>query len=130
LGDEVGARMAFKEAYSRIVALARAARRPAVWSASLGWDQRKRETSLRRAASAGLLPAPAVVALLPSPEDQAPSDRNALEQLEKIKTLLVTMQTERAREAELHSQRERDATAAAKRRASELTANYKPEQAA
>lgn len=67
MGDEVGARMAFKDAYTRIVAKARAAGKAAIWSASLGWDVAKRESVLNQAVAAGLLPAPAVAGLLPPP---------------------------------------------------------------
>src|SRR6185436_17492219 len=58
-GDEVGARMAFKEAYTRLVAEARGALRPAKWSASLGHDPEQRDKEIERAQLAGLLPAPA-----------------------------------------------------------------------
>jgi hypothetical protein len=58
-GDDVGARMAFKEAYTRLVTEARAALRPATWSASLGHDPEQRDKELERAQLAGLLPAPA-----------------------------------------------------------------------
>lgn len=57
-GDEIGARMAFKDAYARLVREARAAHRPAVWSVSAGWDQERRQLVLARAAQAGLLEAP------------------------------------------------------------------------
>ncbi|MGK5049506.1 hypothetical protein ACQ4WP_26960 [Janthinobacterium sp. GB4P2] len=89
LGDEVGARMAFKEAYIRIVAQARAERRPATWSASMGWDQAKRAAVLGRAATAGLLPAPMVQALLPAPVEVAPADDKARAQLTEIKRMLA-----------------------------------------
>jgi hypothetical protein len=58
-GDDVGARMAFKEAYTRLVAEARAVLRPAKWAASLGHDPEQRDKELERAQLAGLLPAPA-----------------------------------------------------------------------
>jgi len=66
-GDKVGARMAFKDAYNRLVAASRIARRPAQWSASLGWDMTKREAVLAKAVTSGLLPAPMATALLPNP---------------------------------------------------------------
>ncbi len=69
-GDEVGARMAFKDAYNRLVAAARAAGRPAAWNASLGWDVRKQEAAIGRAHVAGLLAAPVVAALLPNYADK------------------------------------------------------------
>lgn len=65
-GDEVGARMAFKEAYSRLVNAARANGKPVAWSASLGWDTRKREAAIQKAQTAGLLSAPTAKALLPN----------------------------------------------------------------
>ncbi len=66
LGDEVGARMAFREAYGRLVDAARRERRPANWSASLGFDLAGRAQALDAAHSAGLLPAPDLLAL-PAP---------------------------------------------------------------
>jgi hypothetical protein len=62
-GDEVGARMAFKAAYSRLIAEARAKREPVRWSASLGHDQAQQDDTLRIAVEAGKLPA----AYLPAP---------------------------------------------------------------
>lgn len=52
-GDEVGARMAFKAAYRRMVVDARAARQPMSWSASLGSDPEKRRCALQLAAASG-----------------------------------------------------------------------------
>ncbi|SPA44629.1 hypothetical protein [Cupriavidus taiwanensis] len=66
-GDEVGARMAFKDAYARIVQEARRAKKPAGWTVSLGWDVEKRGEPVRKAVEAGLLPAPTAAALLPAP---------------------------------------------------------------
>lgn len=65
-GDEVGARMAFKDAYNRLVATARAENRPAVWSVSQGWDVQRRAAAINQAVIAGRLPAPQAVALLPN----------------------------------------------------------------
>jgi hypothetical protein len=55
-GESVPARMAFKEAYLRLVADARDAGRPVDWSASLGYDERGREAALLEAVNAGRLP--------------------------------------------------------------------------
>ncbi|AST86240.1 hypothetical protein CIG66_07090 [Ralstonia pseudosolanacearum] len=63
LGDEVGARMAFKEVYERQVS---AAKEPVKWWPSIGTDQHKRDAALSEAKRAGLLPAPQVSALLPN----------------------------------------------------------------
>lgn len=93
MGDEVGARMAFKEAYMRIIASARASRRPAKWSASLGWDIAKRTAVLSRAAVAGLLPAPQVAALLPAPIGEPMPDAAARAQIAKIRQMLADTAT-------------------------------------
>ena len=58
-GDDVGACMAFRESYSRMVDEARRARRVAVWSASLGFDADRRKEAL----SDARLPAPDLLAL-------------------------------------------------------------------
>lgn len=57
-GDKVGARMAFKEAYSRIVRVARAEQSPVQWQPSLGYDPKLRHQALAEGIAAGLLPAP------------------------------------------------------------------------
>ena len=54
-GDEVAARMAFKEAYSKACQLARDRGEPVSWSASLGWDKSGRESVLKAAVAAGRL---------------------------------------------------------------------------
>jgi hypothetical protein len=89
LGDEVGARMAFKEAYIRIVTQARAEQRPAKWSTSLGWDPVKRQAALTRAAAAGLLPPPTVMALLPGPPADVEPDAKARAQLAATRKMLA-----------------------------------------
>jgi hypothetical protein len=82
LGDEVGARMAFKDAYGRLVAAARAGGKAAVWQPSLGHDPQRRAAALGTAVASGLLPAPSVAGLLPPPEavsgEIAPNVREAL----------------------------------------------------
>lgn len=65
-GDEVAARMAFKDAYGRMVAGARAANKPAHWNVSEGWDQERRQLAVSRAATAGLLAAPPAHLMLES----------------------------------------------------------------
>lgn len=90
-GDDVGARMAFKEAYNRLVTAARAARRPVVWSPSLGTDPHQRATALKQAVHAGLLPAPTVAALLPPPAAAPSNDTKAMEQIKTIKAMVAGM---------------------------------------
>ncbi len=125
MGDDVGARMAFKEAYTRIVMQARSASTQVRWSASLGWDMTRRTAALTKASVAGLLAAPVVAALLPPPESTSSNDAGARNQIDKIKQMMATMNDEKQRAAELHDQRERDATAEAKRSANEKVRNYK-----
>lgn len=78
-GDRIGARMAFKEAYSKLVSQARDQAKPAQWVPSLGADLEGRRRVLTEAVSAGLiahdvaqdsfplLPAPSFLSL-PAPE--------------------------------------------------------------
>lgn len=55
-GDGVGARMAFKETYGRLVESARARRVPVAWSASEGHDPERRQAAIVAAIEAGRLP--------------------------------------------------------------------------
>ncbi|SOY56833.1 replicative helicase loader/inhibitor [Cupriavidus taiwanensis] len=101
-GDEVGARMAFKDSYNRIVAEARSAGKPVARQASLGWDPQKREYAVSEAVNAGLLPAPTASALLPPPAPRkAETDPEGLQRLrEAISQLKPASQKIReAREA-------------------------------
>lgn len=66
-GDDVGARMAFREAYGRMVDAARRARRPVEWSVSLGFDPDQRQVAIAAGVAAGRLPHTAMVAL-PAPD--------------------------------------------------------------
>jgi len=76
-GDEIGARMAFKEAYGRLMTEARMTRRPPSWTASLGFDIEGRRQVLLPHIEAGrlsadLMPGLAIgldqVLALPAPE--------------------------------------------------------------
>lgn len=62
-GDEVGARMAFKETYTRLVDESRRDRRKPAWQASLGFDASLRDAAIDLAARAGRLPAPERLAI-------------------------------------------------------------------
>lgn len=73
-GDEIGARMAFKDAYSRLVAEARADSRPAKWNVSAGWDVARRTVAIERATVAGLLEGPQPHLLLAN-ESDCPQER-------------------------------------------------------
>lgn len=85
LGDEVGARMAFRQAYERIVAAARMRRLPVQWLVAEGHDPAERARAVQAAAELGrvviggdelaALPAPReAVALLAAPDSGVPAD--------------------------------------------------------
>lgn len=67
LGDEVGARMAFREVYATAVEKARRARVPVAWSASLGFDADERREVIEAAVNLRRLPMSELQAL-PPPE--------------------------------------------------------------
>lgn len=130
-GDEVGARMAFKEAYRRMVAAARAVMESAQWTVSLGWDVASRKEVIRKATTAGLLAAPAVVGLLPPPDEEAdPDDEAAQRGLKTLKDELAKLSLASNKKAEQRAaelQAERDAVAARKRELDEQAATYQQE---
>lgn len=66
-GDEIGARMAFRQAYDRMVASARDRRIAVSWVVSEGFDAGKRALALTRAAELLQLPQAEAAALLPPP---------------------------------------------------------------
>lgn len=90
-GDDVGARMAFKDTYNRLVGAARLTGQPPVWSASIGFDAARREQVLTKASAAGLLPAPTIAALLPPPDAEVkPTEAAAARaQLDRIRQMLA-----------------------------------------
>lgn len=72
-GDKVGARMAFKETYSRLVIQAREQRIPVQWQISLGWDSAGREGLVREAVQLGRITerqARNVLPVLPPADDR------------------------------------------------------------
>lgn len=75
--DFVGARMAFKEAYTKAVTLARDAGAPVSWSASLGHDRHARKGVLREAVALGRLTLRQAQDHVP--ELEAPAVESALE---------------------------------------------------
>jgi hypothetical protein len=110
MGDEVGARMAFKDAYNRLVSSARMANKPCQWTVSLGWDKDRRVAALEKAQKAGLLMAPAVQHLLPAPPIESLGEPSP-EGLEMVKAALAELQdgwekAAQAREDALQAERE------------------------
>lgn len=129
MGDEVGARMAFKGAYERIIQAARLQNKPVEWQASIGFDPERREQVLRKAEVAGLLPAAQIAALLPPPEPEMTEDEmeEARRHTAALKAMLADAmaQGHARREAKARAERERlaamKAEAAAKAQAYEET---------
>jgi len=67
-GDLIGARMAFKDAYERLVRTAREERRTPVVTVSIGWDAAGRTAAIENAVKLGYMPQSEAVAYLPPPE--------------------------------------------------------------
>lgn len=122
LGDEVGARMAFKEAYTRIMGQHKG---PTKWWPSIGNDPHKRDAALSEAKRAGLLPAPQVAALLPPAQDlAAPKDSAAFARFREEMSKLKLKNAADAEEAAAIRQREREEEEARKRALAERVAAY------
>lgn len=134
-GDKIGARMAFRVAYERIVRNNREAGIVPVWEASLGWDKERRALAIESAHSLGLLSAPQVAKLLPAPsggfvEDVLLGNGKAIPLLDdaervsrwicQIKADLKKAQVEKAARREAEAMAQRKDLSERKRRAAEL----------
>ena len=73
--DQVGARMAFKEAYSRIVIANRAANKPLKWWPSLGNDKNQRATALLAAVEKKRISLKDAKDIMPEIEDKSSGQR-------------------------------------------------------
>lgn len=69
-GDEVGARIAFREAYNRLVKAAAGEGRAPRQQVSLGHDSQRREQAVRQAVDRGLLTQERADKLLPAPQPE------------------------------------------------------------
>jgi hypothetical protein len=131
LGDEVGARMAFKDTYNRLFSAARAAYKSADWNVSLGWDGKKREAAIKRASVAGYLSAPVAQALLPDYSGSSEREGKSPEGLARLKEEVAKLQAGWALNAERRAaelQAERAAVAARKSELAEQAATYRQER--
>lgn len=103
-GDKIAARMAFREAYERIVDQAKRAGRRPVWVPSLGHDLQQRKQALTAAVQKGLLTAEAAhdaCPALPLPDSQrvllpAPQPERRQSFRERLNELVEPMRTESA----------------------------------
>lgn len=123
LGDEVGARMAFKEVYARLIKAAKGAPK---WWPSIGSDPHKRDAALADAKRMGLLPAPQVAGLLGSDaiDRGAKANPEGLKRLkEEMARLQLKSEADRIR-AEEKRAAERRATAARKQAIAAAVSHY------
>jgi hypothetical protein len=133
-GDEVGARMAFKAAYERLVEASRSSGVKAVWLKSLGHDPDLREQVLTDAVRAGRLQLAEVKAVVPAlaAPVEISDPRKAAQQLSNLRQLLATIPSTSEKLARLRSaelEREREFTADAKRISARRVAEYQPSHA-
>ena len=77
--DKVGARVAFRDAYERLVRDAREAGKGCKWVASIGHDATRREAALTQAVQRGRVAAASVAHLLPAPAGDTPVGAALLE---------------------------------------------------
>lgn len=84
----ISARKPFLAAYARLVSEARAARRPAQWVTSIGFDKSHQVSAIKAAVNRGLLPAPAAAALLEGPAADVTPDQKGRAQLRRIRRLM------------------------------------------
>lgn len=121
-GDEVGARMAFREIYNRVVARARADGVAVAWWPSLGTNRDLRREAIQKAVADGRLSehAPVVRESLAAPIDPvallaAPAQSEAArEAIEGLRSFLTRGTEDAAALREKRLQAERDAVAARK----------------
>lgn len=114
-GDEIGARMAFKDAYKRLVDDARATNKPVSWSVSAGWDQNRRQIAVEKAVCAGLLAAPPQYLALPN-DSGLPATKpeglvklmEALSKLEGPEEKLARIQAQRQAEEDARDRAKRE----------------------
>lgn len=106
----ISARKPFLAAYARLVAEARAARRPAQWVTSIGTDKHHQVDAIRAAVDRGLLPAPAVAGLLAGPANDPTPDQKARAQIRRVKRLMAVAagRKEQRRQAEVEQKRAAD----------------------
>lgn len=108
-GDEIAARMAFKDAYKRLVGEARAANRQANWSVSAGWDANRRQVAVEKAIVAGLLAGPQPHLALSDESGLPPAKPEGLEKLKDALAQLMCTNDQAAVQYQAELAAERDA---------------------
>jgi hypothetical protein len=129
--DEIGARFAFRAAYTRIVDDARARGVPARWRVSPGHDPVRRVEIVEAAVRAGrltLVDARAAVPSLPAPgapsEPQTAETRHARDRLRELVGGIAATHERRLAERSTSAERAADATAERKREIAQQTSAY------
>ena len=129
-GDEIGARMAFKAAYARIIDASRRVNRPVQWVVSQGFDTARRVEVVEQAVREGRLAlthAQAAVPLLAGPSEEAAPGVDIEANLARLKAMLAGARTAMARNSAERSRRTREAAeqlAEAKRETAQRVAAY------
>jgi hypothetical protein len=118
VGDEVGARMAFKESYARLVDEARRERKRCEWTASLGFDAAARRDAIEQAVQLGRLPQEDLLAL-PAPIAGASVAPGVLQVLQVLRDSIA-----RANQGPSQADLDRERTEQQKARADELVREY------
>jgi hypothetical protein len=117
-GDEIGARMAFKDAYARLVTAARSVNKPAAWVVSEGWDKGRKAAVLAKAQRDGLLPAPPAHLALAHNSLTASASEPAgrPEGLKRVLAELAKLEDPRKKAERLHDERKAEEQAAEQER--------------
>lgn len=134
-GDKIGARMAFRDAYERVIRNRREAGKTPAWSASLGWDSSQRTSALMKAESIGLLSSTVVAALLPAPSggvieralfghESVHGPKDVVSRCVELKQQIVDANERKLAESEERSRIQRQDLAKRKNRAAELVASH------
>jgi hypothetical protein len=124
LRDEVGARLAFREAYERAVGVSRTAKRQAEWLVSVGFDTGKRRQAIA-AASIGRLPAEDLLRLpAPDPEPTSLLAMAPPHLRERLQALRDRLAARAPLQQDGVDTSERDRLQAAKDRAAAAVADY------
>ncbi|MDS0801736.1 hypothetical protein [Burkholderia cenocepacia] len=131
-GDEIGARMAFKAAYVRIVDRNRGANLPPQWVVSQGFDAQRRIEVVEQAVRAGRLQlthAQAVVPLLASAADPEPNVdvETNLARLKAIVGGIGSAQARASAEKSARAREDAEHTAELKQAAARRVAGYRGE---
>lgn len=121
-GDEVGARMAFKDAYKRLIGEARAHNRAASWTVSPGWDAARRLVTVQKAVSAGLLAGPQPHLALPNESGLSAAKP---EGLQKVLAAVAQLEDPRAKADRLNAARLATEDAAERARRTEIDCQIK-----